>query len=42
VRDGFHHMASEDPSRWCVIDGTGDPASIASLVRDAVRERLGI
>jgi dTMP kinase len=42
VRDGFHHMASEDPSRWCVIDGTGDPASIASIVRDAVRERLGI
>ena len=42
VRDGFHAMASDDPSRWCVIDGTGDAAGIANTVRTTVRERLGI
>lgn len=42
VRDGFHHMASDDPTRWCVIDGSGDSASIATVVRATVRERLGI
>lgn len=42
VRDGFHQMASDDPTRWCVIDGSGDSASIATVVRATVRERLGI
>ena len=42
VRDGFHAMAANDPDRWVVVDGTGDPAAIATVVRSAVRERLGI
>lgn len=42
VRDGFHQMASDDPTRWCAIDGSGDSASIATVVRATVRERLGI
>jgi len=42
VRDGFHHMATEDPTRWCVVDGVGAPEAIATVVRDAVRERLGV
>lgn len=42
VRDGFHAMATEDPRRWCIVDGAGDPASIAAVVRTSVHERLGI
>ena len=42
VRDGFHTMAANDPDRWVVVDGTGDPAAIATVVRSAVRERLGM
>lgn len=42
VRNGFHSMATEDPTRWCVVDASTDAPVIAALVRDAVRERLGI
>jgi len=42
VRNGFHSMATEDPTRWHVVDASTDAPVIAALVRDAVRERLGI
>lgn len=42
VRNGFHSMATEDPTRWYVVDASTDAPVIAALVRDAVRERLGI
>ena len=42
VRDGFCQMAAEDPTRWVVVDGAAHPDRVASVVRAAVRERLGI
>ena len=42
VRDGFHTMAANDPQHWVVLDGTGDIEVIAELVRNAVRDRLGL
>lgn len=42
VRDGFCRMAAEEPSRWVVVDGSGQPDDVAAAVRTAVRERLGI
>ncbi|MFZ9156793.1 MAG: dTMP kinase [Ilumatobacteraceae bacterium] len=42
VRDGFHAMAADDPSHWCIVDGSGEPSVIADTVRATVRDRLGI
>lgn len=42
VRDGFHTMATDDPGHWVVIDGAADVDTIASAVREAVRDRLGV
>ncbi|MGD9997101.1 MAG: dTMP kinase [Ilumatobacteraceae bacterium] len=41
VRAGFAQMATDDPARWSVIDGSGSADEVAGLVRGAVRERLG-
>jgi dTMP kinase len=42
VREGFAKMAAEDPERWFVIDGTGPKDEVARLIRETVRDRLGI
>lgn len=42
VRDGFHALATEEPDRFVVIDGTPPTAEVIETVRDAVRRRLGI
>jgi dTMP kinase len=42
VRDGFLTLASADPERWVVIDGSMDEQSVAATVRRAVTERLGL
>ncbi|MEO6125424.1 MAG: dTMP kinase [Ilumatobacteraceae bacterium] len=42
VRAGFADMASKDPERWVVVDGTGARADVASHIRSIVRDRLGI
>ena len=42
VRDGFHTMATDDPGHWVVIDGAANVDTIASAVREAVRDRLGV
>jgi dTMP kinase len=42
VRKGFLALASADPSRWVVLDGSGPMREIAVAVRAAVRDRLGL
>ena len=37
VRAGFLRLAAEDPSRWVVVDATGDEATVAAALADAVR-----
>jgi dTMP kinase len=42
VRAGFRDLAAAEPERWVVVDGEGRIDAVASRLRDAVRERLGI
>jgi dTMP kinase len=42
VRAGFAEMAAADPDHWLVIDGTGNTDEVARLIRETVRDRLGI
>ncbi len=41
VRQGFLDQAAEDPARWLVVDGTGDPSEITTHIVETVRTRLG-
>jgi dTMP kinase len=41
VREGFLAQAADDPSRWLVVDGTGDSGAITAHIVQAVRTRLG-
>jgi dTMP kinase len=40
VRQGYLSMASEDPARWRVVDGTRSPAEVAAEVLAVVQGRL--
>jgi len=40
VHEGFLTLASAEPTRWAVVDGTGTPEEVAARVIDAVRSRL--
>jgi dTMP kinase len=42
VRDGFRAMAEQEPDRWVVIDGGLDIEQVATAVRRAVQDRLGL
>lgn len=42
VAAGFLQMATEDPIRWLVIDGTPPKDELENVISAAVRERLGI
>jgi thymidylate kinase len=42
VRAGFRDLAAAEPERWVVVDGEGKVDVVASRLRDAVRQRLGI
>jgi dTMP kinase len=42
VRAGFADMAAADPNRWLIVDGSGPKDDVAELIRETVRERLGI
>ena len=39
VGDGFRRLASEEPSRWVVVDGEREPDVIAADIRAAARDR---
>jgi dTMP kinase len=41
VRDGFRELASAEPERWAVVDGTGVVQDVAAGVLAAVRARAG-
>jgi dTMP kinase len=42
VEAGFAEMAAADPGHWVVIDATLSKPEVASSVRAAVRDRLGV
>ncbi len=42
VRDGFRDMATKEPDRWVVIDGSANIEQVATAVRAAVADRLGL
>lgn len=42
VAEGFRTMADAEPDRWVVVDATLDPDAVATLIRTAVRDRLGL
>jgi len=42
VRDGFRAMAQAEPERWVIIDAGQTHDEVATDIRNAVRERLGI
>jgi len=42
VAAGFLQMATEDPIRWLVIDGTPPKDELENVISAAVQERLGI
>jgi dTMP kinase len=42
VDAAFRDMAADDPDRWVVLDGTGDPDEVAGRVWDEVSGRLGL
>ena len=42
VRDGFKQMTLDEPERWVVIDGSQSLEAVATDIRAAVRDRLGL
>lgn len=42
VLAGFRQMAADEPERWVVIDGAQSMESVATDIRAAVRDRLGL
>jgi dTMP kinase len=41
VRDGFLAQAAAAPTRWAVVDGTVDRATLTTRILEVVHERLG-
>jgi dTMP kinase len=41
VREGYHRLASQEPERWRVIDGSQTPEMVQSELRRVVIEKLG-
>jgi dTMP kinase len=41
VTSAYREMASEDPERWIVVDGSGTVAEVSERVIDQVQVRLG-
>jgi dTMP kinase len=42
VADGFRQLAAGEPERWVVVDGGRPMEAVAAIVRQAVRDRLGL
>ncbi len=42
VREGFAQMAADEPERWVVIDGAQSLDSVATDIRTATLDRLGL
>jgi dTMP kinase len=41
VRDGYLALAGADPDHWVIVDGTMDPAALATHILSVVHDRLG-
>jgi len=41
VRDGFHQVAADAPSRCCLLDASGDQDHVAQIVESIMTDRLG-
>jgi dTMP kinase len=42
VNEGFRELAATEPDRWVVVNGDAPIDVVAAVIREAVRERLGI
>jgi dTMP kinase len=42
VREGYLALASADPERWAIVEGSGSVRQLAVAVRSIVRDRLGL
>ena len=42
VRNGYLDLAAVENEKWAVIDGTGNPQEVASLVDEAINKRLDL
>ena len=42
VRNGYLDLAAVENKKWAVIDGTGNPQEVASLVDKAINKRLDL
>lgn len=42
VDNGFAEMAAADPAHWIVVGASGPKDDVANLIRNAVRQRLGV
>ncbi|MEQ1874892.1 MAG: dTMP kinase [Ilumatobacteraceae bacterium] len=42
VRDGYRQMTIDEPERWVVIDGSQSLDAVATAIRAAVHDRLGL
>ena len=42
VREGYLALASADPERWAVVEGSGSVRQLAVAVRSIVRDRLAL
>ncbi len=42
VDGGFAAMADADPDRWVTVDASGNKDGVTALIRESVRERLGV
>ena len=42
VRDGYLELASQDRSRWAVVEGDADVEAVAAVIRGVVEQRLGV
>ena len=42
VRNGYLDLAAVENEKWAVIDGTGNPQEVASLVDKAINKRLDL
>jgi len=42
VNEGFRRLAAAEPRRWVVVSGDAPIDVVADVIREAVRERLGV
>ena len=41
VREGYHHLAAQDPKRWRIVDASQSPELVQEQIRQLVIEAMG-